>query len=133
MTITRRTVLLTVLSACGPRVRRSALVETPLDAGPVSDYPPMTAIRFPGHGIVVVRDDVGVMALSALCTHQACLLDLAGDGLACRCHASTFAMDGRVLTGPAKDPLPHFAIAVVDGRLRVDPKTLVAPSERLRL
>ena len=130
--ITRRTVLLTVRAACA-RTRRNTLVDTPLDAGPVAGYPPMSAIRFPGHGIVVVRDDVGVMALSALCTHQACLLDLAGDGLTCRCHASTFAMDGRVLGGPAKDPLPHFAVTVVADRLRVDPKTIVAPTERLRL
>ena len=125
--------LLTVLSACGPRSARTQFATTPFDAGPVEDYAPLSAIRFPGHGVVVVRDDVGVMALSAVCTHQACVLDLAGDGLSCRCHGSTFAMDGTVLTGPAKDSLPHFAVAIANGRLRVDPGTVVAATTRLRL
>jgi Rieske Fe-S protein len=126
-------VLLTVLSACGPRAAKPTLAQAPFDVGRVEDYAPLSAIRFPGHGVVVVRDDVGVMALSAICTHQACLLDLESEFLSCRCHGSTFAMDGAVLAGPAKEALPHLAIAVVDGRLRVDPQTVVAATERLRL
>ena len=132
MTISRRTVLLSVLAACGGR-QRPAVDATPFDAGPVTDYPPFSAVRFVGHGVAVVRDDRGVMALSIICTHQACVLDIASDGLACGCHGSQFAMDGSLVRGPAKQALPHYEVSVSGGRLFIDPSKLVAASTRLPL
>jgi nitrite reductase/ring-hydroxylating ferredoxin subunit len=132
VTVTRRTVLLSVLAACGG-TQRAHVDATPFDAGPATDYPPFSAIRFPGHGVVVARDDRGVMAVSAICTHQACLLQLETDHLECRCHGSAFAIDGELLRGPAKDPLPHFAVRVEAGRVWVDPSKIVDAATRTAL
>ncbi len=49
-------------------------------------------------------------ALTAICTHEACLI-ANGDGGAfvCPCHGSRFDTTGRVLTGPAVSSLRSFA------------------------
>lgn len=49
-------------------------------------------------------------ALNPTCTHAACIveLDAANKVLACPCHGSKFALDGKVLEKPAPEPLPVF-------------------------
>ncbi len=39
-------------------------------------------------------------ALSRLCSHQQCDIDIKGDHFECPCHGSQFASDGHVLRGP---------------------------------
>ena len=61
------------------------------------------------------RSAGGVLAYSALCTHQACDVKtwLAKEKvLVCFCHASKFdLLDGaKVVDGPASRPLPHFTL-----------------------
>ena len=58
----------------------------------------------------------GIMAFSAICTHQACELSAwepAGDALRCFCHGSQFApaMGGDVTHGPAVKRLPMLPLA----------------------
>lgn len=51
-------------------------------------------------------------AVSAVCTHQGCIVQWTNGNpqapFACPCHQSKFALDGKVLGGPAKAPLAHF-------------------------
>ena len=60
----------------------------------------------------VIKDDAGVFAQSAICTHLGCLVraEPGEDGFFCPCHGSRFSLDGRVLKGPARLPLPHYRI-----------------------
>ena len=54
------------------------------------------------------RDDAGTLtAVSAVCTHQGCLVRFNEPETAweCPCHGSRFAVDGQVLDGPATEPL----------------------------
>ena len=64
--------------------------------------------RVGGRIVAMSRDvDGTVRTLSATCTHMGCLLaynDLERS-FDCRCHGSRFALDGRVLHGPAVAPL----------------------------
>lgn len=64
--------------------------------------------------LVVIRtSQTEFLALSALCTHASCPVNLPQNGvLSCDCHGSRFsATDGRVLNGPAATPLRRYTTA----------------------
>jgi cytochrome b6-f complex iron-sulfur subunit len=54
----------------------------------------------------------GISAVLASCTHQGCQPEPVADRLACPCHGSEFAFDGRVLQGPADRPLTRYETSV---------------------
>lgn len=75
--------------------------------------------------IVVARDAGGVYAMSAVCTHQGCLINDAGGtisgGLHCPCHGSAFDGNGAVTHGPAGSALQHYAVTIAsDGSMTVE-------------
>lgn len=51
-------------------------------------------------------------AVSLICTHQGCAVDWqkSSNSLYCPCHGSEFAVDGKVLNGPASSPLSSFEV-----------------------
>jgi len=57
-------------------------------------------------------DSGELVALLAACTHQGCQPEPIGDRLVCPCHGSEFALDGRVLQGPAERPLTRYPVTV---------------------
>jgi len=79
------------------------------------------------------RDDGGLYAIDAVCTHLGCLVQQEdGEGFACPCHGSRFAADGQVLHGPAGQPLRCLALNLnQDGQLVVERGQPVAPTTRL--
>ena len=91
----------------------------------------------PRFGILVVRDQEGFYALSAVCTHLGCLTIWKADAgvIACPCHGSTFRRDGTTIAGPAPAPLPWLKIWLGDdGYLIVDRSTTLSPrSEYVRV
>ncbi len=63
-------------------------------------------------------------AVSGICTHQGCRLDLADRSarLACPCHGATFALDGTVLSHRFPVPLaalPRLNVREADGAVQV--------------
>ncbi|MEM8723484.1 MAG: Rieske (2Fe-2S) protein [Cyanobacteria bacterium P01_G01_bin.39] len=62
--------------------------------------------------IVFGNGNNNLTALSLLCTHQGCNVDLkkSANSLSCACHGSEFAFDGKVLKGPAQSPLSAFEV-----------------------
>jgi Rieske Fe-S protein len=88
------------------------------------------------NNVAVGRDGQGLYAMSAVCTHQGCLVQvLAGspqDSLVCPCHGSAFDGNGAVTRGPARTPLQHFEVEVAaDGAVTVCPGTPVPSSTRV--
>ncbi len=70
-----------------------------------------------GSPIAVLRTaDASATALSAVCTHAGCTVEIqsGSDPLFCPCHGSTFAASGVVTHGPARTSLRVYT-AVVDG------------------
>ena len=67
-----------------------------------------------GQKVAVYRDpEKGLCGLSARCTHMGCIVSFnsAEKTWDCPCHGSRFATDGRVIEGPATDPLPARDLA----------------------
>ncbi len=80
----------------------------------------------------LMQDTQGYFALSAICTHLGCLVDVSGDGLQCPCHGSRYDREGRNLSAPAPRPLDHLAISRDSrGDLVIDPNMVVDPTTRL--
>ena len=95
------------------------------DAGPLSQYQqdgPDDSLR--DNGFFVIRRDAEVCALSAVCTHQGCLVSAQPDAsFKCFCHGSRFSPEGVVQNGPADRDLPRLAVRVDPrGHLLVDTK-----------
>ncbi len=66
----------------------------------------------------------GVVAYSAVCTHQACPVNMwskARDAFVCSCHGSVYdpKNGAAVLDGPAPRPLPSVGLKMVDGEIVV--------------
>ena len=60
------------------------------------------------------------VALSALCTHQACTItNVDNQTYVCPCHGSTFDLNGRVLGGPAPTSLRQYAAQFAEGILTI--------------
>lgn len=56
------------------------------------------------------------IALSRICTHQTCVIDLVSNGFSCPCHGSRFNSQGSVVNGPATRPLSRLsAVLSADG------------------
>lgn len=62
--------------------------------------------------LIIRMDDDEFLVLSSICTHQACEVNLPGEGdpnIWCECHDSVFDRgSGNVLNGPATAPLQRF-------------------------
>jgi len=77
---------------------------------------------FKGEGILIVRLEKSIAALSTVCTHLGCIVNwLAGEKkFKCPCHGSGFYQNGINFEGPAPRALDRFAIRVEDGIVVVD-------------
>ncbi len=68
--------------------------------------------------VAITREsETSFSAMSALCTHMACILRVnrLNATLDCPCHGSTFEFDGSVINGPAVKPLARWSTEF-DGR-----------------
>ena len=84
----------------------------------LADYPDLTAqdgvirIQPTGleHPIYVLTAGSSFQAVSPICTHRGCTVDVQGDRLVCPCHGSTYDRAGAVLKGPAQRALTRFPV-----------------------
>lgn len=79
---------------------------------------------------IVARDEEGLYAMSALCTHMRCTLTVEADRFPCHCHGSVFDLNGQVVEGPARNPLPHYRVTLGDDGISVDTSAEVEASVR---
>jgi cytochrome b6-f complex iron-sulfur subunit len=99
------------------------------------DEVPVDRVTFlPDHRLFLVHTSAGLAAMSAVCTHLGCTVrHVENEGFVCPCHGSRFALDGRVVEGPAPAPLAWFGLQVSRrGELVVDERRVVDPTYRFR-
>ncbi len=61
-------------------------------------------------------------AMSAICTHQGCLIglfDSSKNQFVCGCHGSRFSATGSVVQGPAGSPLPTYKTNFANNQLNI--------------
>lgn len=70
---------------------------------------------------LVKTDANTVIAYNPSCTHLGCAYhwDTSAKHFICPCHASVFAIDGKVLAGPAPRPLDRYVAKVEDGKILI--------------
>jgi cytochrome b6-f complex iron-sulfur subunit len=74
-------------------------------------------------GVFVVRNEEGIYAINAVCTHLGCTPNWleAENKFKCPCHGSGFYRTGINYEGPAPRPLERFRIALTDdGQMLID-------------
>jgi Rieske Fe-S protein len=81
-------------------------------AGPLSELAPGEGaiVDLDGEKVAAFRDESGELhALSPICTHLRCVVsfDQEAREWQCPCHGSRFGIDGDVVKGPARRPLPR--------------------------
>jgi cytochrome b6-f complex iron-sulfur subunit len=68
-----------------------------------------------------LKDKTKLLAVSTVCTHEQCEVKWKSDEKKydCPCHDAEFALDGKVLKGPAKKPLPTYTAKIENGKVLV--------------
>jgi cytochrome b6-f complex iron-sulfur subunit len=69
---------------------------------------------------LLVLDSGGFAAVSSICTHRGCTVDLGGPGLACPCHGSQYDREGRVMRGPASRALTRYPVTANGDELIIE-------------
>ena len=70
---------------------------------------------------VLALGDRRYAALSPICTHLGCTVEIEQTRLVCPCHGSTYDREGKVLRGPAEEALASYRTALSsDGVIVVD-------------
>jgi len=90
-------------------------------SSPLSSVGSMALVQSPaGDFLVAHTAQSSFVALSAICTHQTCVITgFASQTYVCPCHGSTFDISGRVLGGPAPASLRQFQTAFAGNVLTI--------------
>lgn len=81
---------------------------------------------FPDPLYVLVLGDRRYAALSPICTHLGCTVEIEQARLVCPCHGSSYDREGRVTRGPAEEPLTRYRAQLTsDGVLVIDLRSTI--------
>lgn len=85
----------------------------------------LAPVGMPHQVYLLVLDGGEFAALSPICTHRGCTVEVQGARIVCPCHGSTYDRQGRVLQGPAERALQRYPTTVdTDGVLTIDLRTM---------
>ena len=97
-------------------------------------YPVGSEMRLEAENVYLFRDERGVYAISATCTHLGCTVSRAAKGFECPCHGSKFGENGNVLAGPAPRALAWLEVGrAADGQLVIYAENEVVPGTRFQV
>ena len=91
---------------------------TEFDLGLAEIYQPDSKTTLPEVPAVLIHSNGRFTALSLVCTHLGCTVEVKPDGFDCPCHGSRFNRDGFPVKGPAATPLKTLRVEqTADGKL----------------
>ncbi len=95
--------------------------ETRFDLGPADQLSTSAMTIFPAAQAVLIPIPGGFEALSLVCPHLGCQVEIGEGGFECPCHSSRFAADGTLIKGPAKTSLRSLRTEIsAEGHLILD-------------
>jgi Rieske Fe-S protein len=118
-----------VVPGCASLVTRQVLLENGRIRLSLRQHPelrePRGSLRLMPDGwsdplYLLVLDGGGYAALSSICTHRGCTVDLGGPGLACPCHGSQYDREGQVTRGPASRALTRYPVRAAGDELTIE-------------
>ncbi|WP_321368666.1 ubiquinol-cytochrome c reductase iron-sulfur subunit [uncultured Desulfuromusa sp.] len=74
------------------------------------DIPLRGALVYKRSRVVVIRSETDIYALSLVCTHLGCTVNVTAEDMVCPCHGSVFDREGNVLKGPSDKPLERLEV-----------------------
>ena len=83
---------------------------TEFDLGPAENFSGDAIVTIPEAQAALLPSEDGFQAVSLVCTHLGCLLELQEDAFTCPCHGSIFNLDGVVQKGPADQSLRQLEV-----------------------
>jgi len=90
------------------------------EVGLATDYPLNSRTLVPAIPAAVIHDRNGYSALSLVCSHLGCTVEIKPDDYVCPCHGSRYDLSGNVTKGPASSPLPSLRLELTkEGKLVV--------------
>ena len=96
------------------RVPADQLAQIEEDAGLLVNAPGLQ------EKIWLIRSEGEWLAIGAECSHLSCQVRPRGGFIACKCHGSTFILDGRVVRGPATEPLRRYAVKDIAADVEIE-------------
>lgn len=75
-----------------------------------SEIPPRGAVVYRASRVVVIRRNDEIYALSLVCPHLGCTVNVTPNNLVCPCHGSVFDRNGTVLKGPSDRSLQRLEV-----------------------
>ncbi len=75
-----------------------------------AEIPQQGALVYRNARVAVIKAGEEITALSLVCTHLGCSVNVTAKNMACPCHGSLFDLQGEVLKGPADRPLQQLEV-----------------------
>lgn len=78
-------------------------------------------IRYEKERLILMRTPNGFGAMTAICPHLGCIVNITDTGFRCPCHGSIYDQEGRVISGPAPKNLAWYQVSLApNGEIEVD-------------
>ncbi|MFK5927408.1 MAG: ubiquinol-cytochrome c reductase iron-sulfur subunit [Desulfuromusa sp.] len=84
-----------------------------------ADIPVEGALYYRDLRLAIIREKGEIYALSLICTHLGCTVNVTPQQMICPCHGSVFDRHGVALKGPAELPLPRFNLKIKGDSVQV--------------
>lgn len=89
--------------------------------GTADNFPVGTVKKLEDKRVFIFSTDDGMHAISSVCTHLGCIVNITEWGFQCPCHGSRYNENGKVIGGPAPRSLSWLEISQdIDGSLVID-------------